>query len=45
MVSFHDCMYYGLKVTLAYYTRDGGVTFCTMLDAMKAFDCVECRLL
>jgi len=34
-----------LKETLAYYTRDGGVAFCTMLDATKAFDRVDyCKL-
>jgi len=34
-----------LKETLAYYTIDGGVSFCTMLDATKAFDRVEyCKL-
>jgi len=34
-----------LKETLAYYTNDGGVAFCTMLDATKAFDRVDyCKL-
>ena len=34
-----------LKETLAYYTRDGGVAFCTLLDATKAFDRVNyCKL-
>ena len=35
-----------LKETLAYYTVDGGSAFCTLLDAMKAFDRVNyCKLL
>jgi len=34
-----------LKETLAYYTNDGGVAFCTMHDATKVFDRVEyCKL-
>jgi len=34
-----------LKEILAYYTNDGGVAFCTMLDATKAFDRVDyCKL-
>ena len=34
-----------LKETLAYYTTDGGVAFCTLLDATKAFDRVNyCKL-
>ena len=34
-----------LKEVIAYYTADGGSLYCTMLDAMKAFDRVEyCKL-
>jgi len=34
-----------LKETLTYYNNDGGVAFCTLLDATKAFDHVEyCKL-
>ena len=34
-----------LKETLAYYVVDGGCTFCTFLDATKAFDGVDyCKL-
>jgi len=34
-----------LKETLSYYTVDGGVAFCTLLDATKAFDRVNyCKL-
>ena len=34
-----------LKETLAYYTVDGGTAFCTLLDAIKAFDRVNyCKL-
>jgi len=37
-----------LRETLAYYSVvvDGGVAFCTFLDATKVFDCVDfCKLL
>jgi len=30
-----------LKETLAYYVVDGGSTFCTFLDATKAFDRID----
>jgi len=34
-----------LKETLAYYVVDGGSTFCTFLDATKAFDRIDyCKL-
>jgi len=34
-----------LKETLSYYTVDGGVASCTLLDATKAFDRVNyCKL-
>ena len=33
------------EVIIAYYTAHGGSLYCTMLDAMKAFDRVEyCKL-
>ena len=41
-------MLHGFKKTLAYYTIDGGVAFCTLLDATKTFDrvsyCSYCKL-
>jgi len=34
-----------LKETLSYYSVDGGNTFCTLLDATKAFDSIDyCKL-
>jgi len=34
-----------LKESLAYYTVDGGIAFCTFLDATKVYDCVDyCKL-